>query len=235
MRNWRTLFVVLILGGCAHQWEPARPGLTAADFEETKARCSIAARNSGDSFEAYGSPRYVAAATAGAAIGEAIKAQQNFNDCMVANGWRIATPQSTAARQAAQQATVASLKAVASQRAACITAVRDKPEYAVLKPHLSDITTGQYSMTQETDETVPTVAEGHLLASYIDEFDPCVTASIAGMTQIAPRVGPILEQFRADEKAIVINLVERKITWGELAREQTAAQATAQAKLQGAK
>jgi S1-C subfamily serine protease len=48
----------------------------------------------GYSFEAAGSPRYVAAATAGAAlgaaIGTAVSENQNFNDCMEARGWRIA-------------------------------------------------------------------------------------------------------------------------------------------------
>jgi hypothetical protein len=204
-------------------------------FDEAKARCSIAARNSGDSFSAYGSPRYVAAATAGAAIGEAIKAQANFDDCMVASGWRIATPQSVASQQAAQQAVLASIKSVVSHKAACVKAVRDKPQYAVLVSHLSDFTTGKYSITQETDETLPTAAEGHLLASYVDEIRPCITTSIASAAEIAPRLGPILEDMRAAEEATVIKVIERKITWGEAAREQTAEQAEAQAKLRESK
>jgi hypothetical protein len=85
------LAIPLALGGCAppHTWAPG-PGTDLADFEPAKARCSIFARHSGSDFFAFGSPSYVAGATLGHATGETVRAQQDFDDCMVASGWRIA-------------------------------------------------------------------------------------------------------------------------------------------------
>jgi hypothetical protein len=50
------------------------------------------ARHSGGGFFAVGSPGFVAGAAIGAGIGEAIRANEDFNDCMAANGWVVADP-----------------------------------------------------------------------------------------------------------------------------------------------
>jgi hypothetical protein len=84
------VILVLSLGGCvSHTWAPG-PGMSTADFGQSKARCSLLARHSGSGFAASGSANYVAVATLGHAIGESIRANQDFNDCMEATGWRIA-------------------------------------------------------------------------------------------------------------------------------------------------
>jgi hypothetical protein len=84
------------LGACAvHNWEPG-PGVDAADFDAARARCSIFARHSGGGFVAIGSENYVAGATLGHAIGETVRTQRDFNDCMLASGWRIADARSAA-------------------------------------------------------------------------------------------------------------------------------------------
>jgi hypothetical protein len=60
------------------------------------AKCHIFARgaNPGFSYQASGSPQFVAGSTAGAAIGygivTAITTNENYNDCMQTNGWLIA-------------------------------------------------------------------------------------------------------------------------------------------------
>lgn len=81
---------------CGHQWAPG-PGMSAADFDAGKARCSLMARHSGSGFVAYGSPNFVAGAALGNAIGESVRTQQDFNDCMLATGWKIADQPSTSA------------------------------------------------------------------------------------------------------------------------------------------
>jgi hypothetical protein len=84
------LMLVLSMGACvAHNWAPG-PGVSAADFEPAKARCSLLARHSGSDFAAFGSLSYVAGAALGHAIGESVRTQRDFNDCMLASGWRIA-------------------------------------------------------------------------------------------------------------------------------------------------
>jgi hypothetical protein len=61
--------------------------MSAADFEPARARCSLFARHGGSGFVAVGSENYVAGAALGHAIGESIRAQRDFNDCMSASGW----------------------------------------------------------------------------------------------------------------------------------------------------
>ncbi|WP_368044728.1 PDZ domain-containing protein [Sabulicella glaciei] len=78
------------------------PGMVASDLSPDSARCRLFARatpTSGYSYTARGSARFVAGAMAGAALaeglGNAVAQNQNFNDCMLARGWRIAPTQST--------------------------------------------------------------------------------------------------------------------------------------------
>ena len=80
----------LLLTGCAtHNWAPG-PGMEGANVGAAKAKCDYIARHGGGSFEASGSTKYVVGAAVGFAIGESIRANQDFNDCMQANGWLIA-------------------------------------------------------------------------------------------------------------------------------------------------
>src|ERR1019366_2275803 len=66
----------LSVGGCAsHTWTPG-PGVSMADFEPTKARCSLMASNSGGGFAAYGSQNFVAGAALGNAVGESVRANR---------------------------------------------------------------------------------------------------------------------------------------------------------------
>jgi hypothetical protein len=72
--------------------------MSAADFEVAKAQCSLMARHGGSGFAAYGSANFVAGAALGNAIGESVRTQQDFNDCMLAGGWKLADqPSATAA------------------------------------------------------------------------------------------------------------------------------------------
>jgi hypothetical protein len=96
------LGLVLLLGGCVtHTFAPG-PGMSSINFGPDSARCRIMARGATRDFQvaAFGSPKFVAASTGGAAlgyaIGSAVEQNSNFNDCMEANGWRIADGQQPA-------------------------------------------------------------------------------------------------------------------------------------------
>jgi hypothetical protein len=204
-----------ILGGCAaHTWAPG-PGMSAVDFEPAKARCSLMARHGGGTFIAVGSPSYVAGAQLGNAIGEAARTQQDFNECMIASGWRIADGQTVAA----QNALVAQLKAFREEREACVETVRSRPEYTPIRSHFVDLRTG-FTMEQLTDEGTPTVGESRLWASYADAASPCLERQIAQASHLVPPLGLILHAAKASAADIGVLLVERKITWGEAAQRQ---------------
>ena len=84
-----SLIVVFTEVGCSHTWAPG-PNVTEADFVPTRARCSLMARNGGDTISVAGSQRFVAGAIIGNAIGNAFKASADFNDCMQASGFLVA-------------------------------------------------------------------------------------------------------------------------------------------------
>jgi hypothetical protein len=80
--------LIFVLCACAqNKWAPAGPNTSAADFEPTKAKCSYISRHGGTSFIAAGDPNFVAGAALGNSITNAVNEVQDFNDCMVMNGW----------------------------------------------------------------------------------------------------------------------------------------------------
>jgi S1-C subfamily serine protease len=92
------LLIGALAGLCAcanHTFAPG-PGMSAGDYGPDAARCRLFTRGSDPSFsfDASGSPKFVAGAMAGAvvagAIATAVRENANFNDCMEARGWRIA-------------------------------------------------------------------------------------------------------------------------------------------------
>lgn len=86
-RTFAIAAIGLLLTSCAsYNWAPG-PNAVTTDFNMQKAQCSLMARNGERGFVAVGSPSYVAGASIGNAIGEGVRTQTNFNDCMMATGW----------------------------------------------------------------------------------------------------------------------------------------------------
>jgi hypothetical protein len=97
MRRLLLTAVTALLAGCvAHTWRPG-PDARTTDFDEAKARCDLVAHGQPSGFYAQGNPNFVAGAAVGAAVGDAIRTQNTFNDCMLATGWKIADPPPPAA------------------------------------------------------------------------------------------------------------------------------------------
>jgi hypothetical protein len=201
--------------------------MAAADFEPAKARCSLVARHSGSDFIAYGSQSYVAGAALGHALGEAVRAQQDFDDCMSASGWRKVDAQAIAA----QKSTIEQMRAIKDQRVACISEVRNKQQYLTLQPHLSELATGNYTMAQLTDDHIPTPTEAKTLSSYVDETTGCLNTAIDRVTSISPAVAQILRDLKSSGETTMMLLIERKLSWGEAAKRVKQVQDEATAKL----
>lgn len=104
----RVALLVLPVAACAqHDYAPG-PGMAVANIGPDMARCRLFARGNAPGmggFEASGSPRFVATATASVlvaqAIGGAIRQSVDFDDCMQARGWRVADGHPHAARPGA--------------------------------------------------------------------------------------------------------------------------------------
>jgi hypothetical protein len=85
----RLIASVMLLAGCAKTYVPIA-GVPQANFEQSKAQCSIIARHGGTGFFAAGDPNFVAGAAVGNAVGNAVTAHQDFSDCMTMHGWTAA-------------------------------------------------------------------------------------------------------------------------------------------------
>jgi len=80
--------MVVALTGCVrYNWVPG-PNASIKDFGTQKAQCSYVARHGGTGFVAAGNPNFVAGAAIGHGVGEAVRTQEDFNDCMQASGWQ---------------------------------------------------------------------------------------------------------------------------------------------------
>ena len=235
--RWPTSCVMVILavavGGCTtHTWAPG-PGINPASFSAAKAQCSLFARHSGGGFSASGSAKFVAGAALGYGIGDAVRQNDDFNDCMLAGGWQIADAGAVVtggsgrvqlnpagAQRVPVDSREGSLQAINAQRMDCIKKIRDEPNFATLHPHFSDLATSRFSMTQLADEHTPTEEDGRLLAAYFDELTPCATKQIEAMSELVPALGPILSQMRSENEATIMLLIKQQLTWGQAAQRQ---------------
>lgn len=209
----------MFLAGCAsHQWAPGPDA--KGTFEEANARCSLLARHSGGGFYAQGSARFVAGAALGAAVGDAIRANGDYNDCMAATGWVVADKDSKGAAQA--QVAKDQLAAIREQFNGCIDSIRRNPKYTALLPHLLDDRAGHYTLTQMSDSRSPSLEEAALLASYGDEADRCSDQVMAQVSAIDPRARIVMQAMRAKVRDLDLALIHRRITWGDYARRSQA-------------
>jgi hypothetical protein len=92
-------FAFLALAGCVHHDFIPGPGAANPNTQMVSGQCklvAIGAQPEGEFFAAEGSPKFVAAATAGhvigSAIGSAVRTNATFNACMEANGYIDAPP-----------------------------------------------------------------------------------------------------------------------------------------------
>lgn len=221
MANRKTSLAVsfglaLFLGACAsHTWAPGPDA--KGTYEEASAKCSLLARHSGGGFYAQGTPSFVAGATLGAAVGEAIRTQTDFNDCMAATGWVVADAGSANTAQA--QTANTQIATIRGDLNTCLDVVRSNPKYGPLTRHLLNVADGHYTLTQMSDNSRPTAQETSLLATYGDETDVCREKSIAQISAMDPRAGQTIQRMNARVRDLDLALINRQITWGDYARQ----------------
>jgi hypothetical protein len=197
------------LSGCVqHEWLPSS-GMQSADFAPAKAQCSMIASNSGVGFAAYGSQSYVAGAALGNAIGNSIRAQETFNNCLLAKGWRVATPEIIAAANSKRQM----MKSAADAAGVCVQLVRERPMYATLASFFSNATTGRHTMAQLASDRTPTLAEAQLYTTYRDETNACADRAQAEYEAISPAAASVILRIRGAMNDNVLSLVTRQQTW----------------------
>jgi len=207
------LSCLLFLGGCStYTWAPGPSA--QGTYEQASGKCRLLASTDQTSFYAQGSTSYVAGAALGAAVGQAVRQQNDFNNCMLASGW-VPTGKDDAATQSAQKAEG---EAVIADMKACFHAIRTNPKYASLAPHLHDEGTGKFTLAQLADTSFVKPDEVALLSSYSAEQDQCTQSHIDQIARLNPRAADTLQKVDVATREIELSLVQRKISWGEYAQ-----------------
>jgi hypothetical protein len=121
-----------------------------------------------------------------------------------------------AQRQA--QAITANNQSAIQQLRACADAVRHSPEYAVIGPHMN--LHGGPTLEQMTDNTFATDKEIQAIFLTHPKVRACEEAFLHQIAQTTPSIVPIYTKFIAANDDLLVDLVQKKITWGTLARTQ---------------
>jgi hypothetical protein len=193
--NLIAIAAFLVLASCARPtW--VKPGATQQDYATDSYQCEKDARQSG----------YFGGGLVGAA---------NMADfasrCMVAHGWRT-VDQTAVARSAPK---VTQLQEMAARRKTCLTETRQRPIFAPLVPHMSDINTGRFAPSQMANNQHVSASDARLYAAYEAAADPCIDEFLASVAGVVPDIVPIVQQLRLQEKATASRLFASQITWGE--------------------
>jgi len=122
-----------------------------------------------------------------------------------------------AQRQASTIKTVVQAAVAADKE--CLVAVRSKPEYAPLLPHLlTEENKFQPTMAQLGDEKYATNAEATLLAEYHDETDNCRRPDVEKIASVAPNVALPMTDALINGDRLTLRVIKHEISWGEAAR-----------------
>lgn len=203
---------MLILSSCAPPvW--TKPGASQQDYATDSYQCEKDARQSG----------YFGGGIVGAA--NMVDFQQR---CMVAHGWRK-LDQNAVARSAPVMARLSELAAV---RKACLRTVRERPEFAPLQSHMSDIATGRFAPSQIADARHATKSEILLYSRYFDQVAPCSTEFTSSVQSLSPEIATLSAQQHVIERATFSRLAAGQITWGEASSQWQSDREAASVKMQ---
>jgi hypothetical protein len=215
MKRVLLLGVLLALTGCAQQLVWSKSGLTQEEFARDRYACVLQSRSYASSGSIV-STSYIPL-SGGYSSGEVID-RNVLNPCMESKGYSLINAQTSAQTSAATQSLVAQFRAIGEKGKLCISAVRSKAEYQELVPHLSD-SSGNYSLKQLSDSSLPTPSEARAIVAYVDEANSCLGTQIQEMTTLNPTIALITRQRDEAIQDLDLLVAERKVTWGEFAQK----------------
>ena len=120
-----------------------------------------------------------------------------------------------AQRQA--QAIQTNTKTVGAQLQACIEAIYNSPDYDPLRPRLP-IKAEQATLQQLTDASKATDAEISAIFAEHPRAQECRQSFLQGLSTTTPTFVPILASGYNRTEEFLIDLIQRKISWGEYVR-----------------
>jgi hypothetical protein len=92
----------------------------------------------------------------------------------------------------------------------------------IVAVHAPDLQTGQHTITQLTDETIPSEQDAGLIALRYFDTNKCRQQLLSGLSTSYPNIVPIMANEFTQVQASYVLIVERNITWAEFARRTQA-------------
>ncbi len=102
---------------------------------------------------------------------------------------------------------------------ACLTAIYDSPEAALLRPHMT-IDPRDTTLAQLADTSVATPEEISKILILHPRLQQCQRAALDGLMNTTPSVVPILAAAYARGDDNTLALIQRKETWGEFSKRR---------------
>jgi hypothetical protein len=223
-RVFFVFFSLLTLASCATtQQNPAirwiNPDCPACNYQSDLAACHYDV-----------SLRYTPQQASGGLLTQVVIAANNATEpqrlmdlCMAAKGWRaVPASETTKTQETVVQApspTEAQLESKESARTTdqrledCIQKANNNPVYSVLFKKMPQ--KGDPTLTQLSDNSLATDKEIKLIIAYYNDIKPCRDQLINDFMSMSPVMGSITAESFHTEDFIIVDLIQRRITWGE--------------------
>lgn len=186
------LFCVLLFGCAQSVW--VKPGADQQAFQTDRYACERDSRQSGGF---------------GTGIAGAIEAQNFFNGCLVARGWRLQDSATT-------ETTRSSVQSFIDQRRNCISQVREHPKFASIVTKFSDIRTARYNFSQTADPELPTPRQAALWVDYVTEASVCIDEFSRNVQAFySSEQMQTIRSTRSESDSLSAALARRQISWGD--------------------
>lgn len=195
-----------------------KPGATHAEFSQDSAKCRLVARGlTPGSFYAQGSESFVAGAAVGNAIGTAVNRRETYKDCMMATGYTLEAPQTTAL--------VLRVKPITARLTACVRTAYDAPQVDLIRAKLP-FNTATATQEQLSDPSYATGPEIAAITALYPQVKACQRDALAALSPVVPAIVPVLsESYKAGDDHVAA-LERDQISWGafnSLRRERAVA------------
>jgi hypothetical protein len=117
---------------------------------------------------------------------------------------------------------------------ACLQKITTNPAYQGIAQHAPLNTLINPTLLQLADTGLPTNEEVEVIVAIHNELASCREQAIEDFMKIVPGIIPIVVQGYHQTDLITVDLMQRKITWGEANKRRTALKDDVMAKLQAA-
>lgn len=100
---------------------------------------------------------------------------------------------------------------------ACINDVQSNPKYSSLSKYMPP-QNDDFTMEQLSNQSIPTIAEAKLYTQFSNDMKSCKKTFLEASNKTSPLLGSVVLNTNTRTDNVSVEIIQRKITWGEAAR-----------------